>query len=370
MEEQLSWFSPPITELDKAVYRIVMLITGEFGAGKTYTGCQFPNSVFFDIEKGNTFSQYQQQLAKSGSFSYRTDDIDDIISKLKDLYKKKHKYSTVIFDTITALNNNLTNEIYIKYGLANTGAYYKEVQSKIKEFYSALMKLDMNIIYLAHSKTIRAAYRRSQVKYFTPENTRDDLVPDVWKGLEGYVDVSLELQGQVEESGQKFYQVYISKSRYPNLIQNNKHTFNFSFNELKNRMTNIDFISPANHKNSIASFKKSLDSKGLNITAARTTPYSDNELNKMNTKSNVIKPIYNNLKETEIKSVHIPITEKQLKMLQVKKRILISNPKFEFGEYEYKQLLKQFNVEHANDLSKVAATQVIDLLVKLEESKN
>ena len=133
--------------------RLKAFIYGREKVGKTTCCIQFPNSYLIDTENGAIHSQYIELLKKSGSVSFQTGSLDDVMKEIKALRHEKHKFTTVIIDSLTLLYANLVDHYQ---GIVDNkfAGHYQRANQDFSGLMGALLDLDMNVLLTAHAKTL------------------------------------------------------------------------------------------------------------------------------------------------------------------------------------------------------------------------
>ncbi len=133
--------------------RLKAFIYGREKVGKTTCCIQFPNSYLIDTENGAIHSQYIELLKKSGSVSFQTGSFEAVMQEIKALGYEKHKFTTVIIDSLTLLYANLVDHYQ---GIVDNkfAGHYQKANQDFSRLMSALLELDMNVLLTAHAKTL------------------------------------------------------------------------------------------------------------------------------------------------------------------------------------------------------------------------
>lgn len=135
-----------------------ILIFGEPGVGKTWTSLDFPSCYYIDTEGGADLAHYTAKLKKAGGVymgpSDGALDFETVLEQFKALATEKHGFRTVIVDSISKLFNvAITNEAE-RLGDKNAfGADKKPAIAFMRRLVAWANRLDMNVIFIAHSKT-------------------------------------------------------------------------------------------------------------------------------------------------------------------------------------------------------------------------
>ncbi len=131
--------------------RLKALFYGSSGVGKTTAAISFPRPYLIDTERGAENEQYVRLIEKNGGAVFQTTDFDELIKEVKALLTTRHNYKTLIIDPLTTLYNDLLDKSAIRNG-TDFGRHYNEANKHIKHLLSLLLRLDMNILIIAHSK--------------------------------------------------------------------------------------------------------------------------------------------------------------------------------------------------------------------------
>jgi len=146
--------------------RARILVFGPPKNGKTYGLCGFKNALYIDTEGGALEPQYQNQLESAGSMYVGPDegsqDHEKILQAMKALGTTKHKFTTIIYDSLSKLFDSqvaadldrMTDKaIKQKKELESTfGAEKKGAIRFVRRLIRWADMLDMNLILVCHSK--------------------------------------------------------------------------------------------------------------------------------------------------------------------------------------------------------------------------
>jgi len=138
------------------------ILYGQPGVGKTTLASLIPNSVFLDIEKGTSFLDVAR-LQPEGTIS----------EALEELFDDKDKYSTLIIDSLTSLENKHQAEMCAEKGWSSINAldYGKSRTQWKAAFLKVITSLDQfreagkNVLIVAHQKMREAKDPISQDTY-------------------------------------------------------------------------------------------------------------------------------------------------------------------------------------------------------------
>jgi AAA domain len=128
------------------------------GVGKTWFALSsFPAVYYIDTEGGATRSHYMELLSKSGGKYVGVEDgsldFEVVLEQVKALATEKHSFRTVVIDSITKLFNHAIACEAERLGAANAfGADKKPAIAYMRRLVSALSRLDMNCVLIAHEK--------------------------------------------------------------------------------------------------------------------------------------------------------------------------------------------------------------------------
>lgn len=134
-----------------------MLIYGKPGVGKTWTSLDYPSVYYIDTEAGADLMHYTDKLKKAGGVYFGVDqgslDFDTIIEQIQALATETHSYKTLVIDSITKIFNLEIIKEAERLGDKNVfGADKKPAIAKIRRLIAWLVRLDMNVILIAHEK--------------------------------------------------------------------------------------------------------------------------------------------------------------------------------------------------------------------------
>lgn len=142
--------------------RARILVYGPPKNGKTYGLCGFKNALYIDAEGGALEPQYQNQLESAGSMYVGPDegsqDHEKILAAMKALSTSKHKFTTIIYDSLSKLFDSQVasdTDRLVASGRDMEKTFGAEKKGAIR-FVRRLIRwadmLDMNLILVCHSK--------------------------------------------------------------------------------------------------------------------------------------------------------------------------------------------------------------------------
>lgn len=142
--------------------RARILVYGPPKNGKTYGLCGFKNALYIDAEGGALEPQYQDQLEKAGCMyvgpEEGSQDHEKILAAMKSLSTSKHKFTTIVYDSLSKLFDNQVAADTDRMAIAGRDmdkTYGAEKKGAIR-FVRRLIRwadmLDMNLILVCHSK--------------------------------------------------------------------------------------------------------------------------------------------------------------------------------------------------------------------------
>lgn len=142
--------------------RARILVFGPPKNGKTYGLCGFKNALYIDTEGGALEPQYQNQLEAAGSMyvgpEEGSQDHEKILDAMKALGKTKHKFTTIVYDSLSKLFDNQIAADTDKLATAGRdmdktfGAEKKGAIRFVRRLIRWADMLDMNLILVCHSK--------------------------------------------------------------------------------------------------------------------------------------------------------------------------------------------------------------------------
>lgn len=134
-----------------------IVIYGAPGVGKTFFATSFPACYFVDCEGGATRAHYMERLSKAGGKYLGPEDgandFETIIDQVKALATEKHKFKTLVIDSVTKPFISSIATEGERLGKANAfGADKKPAIQAMRRLIAAVHRLDMNVIFVAHEK--------------------------------------------------------------------------------------------------------------------------------------------------------------------------------------------------------------------------
>lgn len=134
-----------------------ILVSGKPGVGKTWAALDFPKVFYVDTEGGANLSHYTDKLSKSGGAYFGPEQgalsFEDIIEQIKALATEDHQYKTLVIDSISKIFYEEISREQERLGSSDQyGASKKPAVGFMRRLVSWIMRLDMNVILIAHSK--------------------------------------------------------------------------------------------------------------------------------------------------------------------------------------------------------------------------
>lgn len=212
--------------------RFRALIYGNKGAGKTHFAVSIPNTYYIDTEGVLKYRKFVEMLNNNNSDSIALYEMTEIIKEIKDLLTLKHDYKTVVIDSITFPYNLLSHmeaERLITKAPHTEGTEFGANVAKAKRLTfhlgMLLMRLDMNVIVIAHEK----------VKYEKSVEIGKEADVNEKMGYALGTQIHLRLQG-------KSHKAFIEKSRYDEIGNNEIIDFDNGYEVIKKRFGEEIFL--------------------------------------------------------------------------------------------------------------------------------
>jgi AAA domain len=169
-----------------------IVIYGPSGVGKTWWALSFPAVYYIDTEGGATRTHYMERLSKSGGVYLGpedgSNDFETIIDQVKALATEKHKFKTLVIDSITKTFISCITAEGERLGIKNAfGADKKPAVQSMRRLVNAIERLDMNVIFIAHEKSewgLDAQGNRAEL----------GKIPDTHEKLIYELDLGLQIQ--------------------------------------------------------------------------------------------------------------------------------------------------------------------------------
>ncbi len=183
-----------------------VLIFGKSGVGKTWQALDFPDVYYIDSEAGADLEHYRQKLINGGGVymgpSDGACDFTVVIDQVKGLATERHHYRTVVIDSVSKLFNNAVALEAERLGDKNAfGADKKPATSAMRQLVAWLMRVDMNVILIAHEKGEWGQNDKG-------ERVEIGQTFDCWDKLEYELDLALRIMKQG-----KTRKAFVRKSR-------------------------------------------------------------------------------------------------------------------------------------------------------------
>ena len=178
-----------------------MVLFGPSGVGKTWFSLAFPNVYYIGSEDGASRDHYTDRLKSSGGVYLGTEDgaldFDVVIEQVKALATEKHRFKTLVIDSITKLFNEAISKEAEKLGDKNAfGADKKPAIAAMRRLVSAISRLDMNVLLIAHEKAewgVDASGQRTEI----------GKAPDCWEKLIYELDLAFQARNDSNASGDR-----------------------------------------------------------------------------------------------------------------------------------------------------------------------
>lgn len=201
-----------------------ILIFGKSGAGKTWQAIDWPDVYYIDTEAGADLAHYQEKLAKVGGMYFGPEQGSQepsvIIDQFRGLATEKHRYKTVVVDSISKIFNKIAAEESDRLTRAGEDDGYGRANKPAVRFVRQIMgwvdRIKMNVIFVAHEKD---EYKGGQCIGVTF---------DAWPKLE--YELHLALQIRKEGTSRK---AFTRKSRLTGFPEN--EIFPWSYEEFAKR---------------------------------------------------------------------------------------------------------------------------------------
>lgn len=207
-----------------------VLIFGKSGVGKTWTALDFPSVYYIDTEAGADLEHYTDKLVKSGGVYMGPEDgacdFSVVLDQIKALATERHDHRTLVIDSISKIFNNAVAIEADRLGDENGyGADKKPAVAAMRQVVAWLMRLDMNVVLIAHEKEEWGVQKNKRGKM---ERVVIGQTFDCWATLEYELHLALRVY---KESTNRL--AYVRKSRLIGFPE--AATFKWSYPEFANR---------------------------------------------------------------------------------------------------------------------------------------
>lgn len=199
--------------------RLKAFFYGSAKVGKTTAAIQFPKPYLIDTERGAENNKYVKLLEKREGVIFQTNDFDEVVKEVTSLLTEKHEFKTLIIDPMTIIYDDLLEKWSAKVG-TDYGKHLGPAAKQMKNLYSLLLRLDMNVIITSHAKT--------EYKMVGKELTLIGNTFDCYKKMDYMFDLILEIQKRGKERV-----AMIKGTRLEGFKED--ETFQFTYEEICNR---------------------------------------------------------------------------------------------------------------------------------------
>lgn len=142
----------------KIEQRFKCFVYGDAGVGKTTFALQFPSPYYIDCENKTRQNVHLDMLEAAGGLYCLRTDYDGLYAEITALATEKHRFKTVIIDSITVPYKALVEDCFqatlSKVGAEDARRAYGLSARKMNQLVNLLLKADMNVIMIAHSKNV------------------------------------------------------------------------------------------------------------------------------------------------------------------------------------------------------------------------
>ena len=128
-----------------------ILIYGMTGVGKTYMSATSPDPIFFDAEGGLLSIRDKKNID-----CIRIKSFEDLSNGYEFLKNEKHKYKTVVLDSITEIHQVCYEEVInrFKHEIAEDRDWLR-IQTKMRHLLRAFRNLDMHVVFTALAEDVK-----------------------------------------------------------------------------------------------------------------------------------------------------------------------------------------------------------------------
>jgi len=204
--------------------RLKALLYADKGAGKTHFCCSIPETYYIDTEGLEDYPHLVGMLEKNGGDIVYLNELTDIIKEVESLLSTKHKYKTVVIDSISfpyAWLAQAESERLAKKSKGDSegtefGANLAKAKRLVFQLGILLSRLDMNVFVIAHEK-VKFLDNKDAGKTFDINDKLAYSLGAVW---------NLRLQGKARK-------LFVEKSRYSELVTGDYVDFDQGYEVIK-----------------------------------------------------------------------------------------------------------------------------------------
>lgn len=160
-DEVLDALLARIAPVEEATSYAKLMVYGPPGSGKTVFACGSPNTLLIDIERGSRSLLNHEHTKATDVLEFRSiQQFKLLIDRLKDGGSLHGKWDTLVVDSATELQKRDLDDVLKREAKADpsrnpfipTGPDYNANTEHMRQIFSDLRNLPMNIVILAHVK--------------------------------------------------------------------------------------------------------------------------------------------------------------------------------------------------------------------------
>ena len=206
-----------------------IIIYGKPGVGKTWASIDFPSVYYIDTEGGANISEYTKKLKDVGGAYFGPEqgsrDFKEVVEQIKALATEKHKYKTVVIDSLTKIFNIEIGREADRLGEKDAfGASKKPAIKLTRNLINWIDRIDMNVILICHEVPVWQNGEQVGTTF------------DAWPKLEYELNLCLNIQkkGQTRKA-------FVTKSRIKAF--SDSESFEWSYDEFAKKYGKINLES-------------------------------------------------------------------------------------------------------------------------------
>lgn len=172
--------------------RIIALLEGDSGVGKSFFIANIKNAVIYDTDLGGGLAEYDERIKKNGSERVEISSFNELFTDMSKRIKDGKLKESICIDHVTGLHqesllrNNPSQDA--DYGRSNNKATYE--WRKIREF---ARTFDCNLFCVSH---LKAEYEKDR---------QVGKMADGAKNIEGDMHIVIKLESTKDDKGRKKY---------------------------------------------------------------------------------------------------------------------------------------------------------------------
>jgi hypothetical protein len=168
----------------KQAERIIMLVSGESGSGKSFFCANIPNALIYDTDVGGGLAAYDARIERNGSERIEVGSYPEIITDLKHRGKQLDKINTLVIDHLSVLQQEAITR-FNPNAEKDFGAAADKGAREWRKIRDLVRRYDFNLVCCSH---LKGKFERQGSKF-----EQVGMQADASKNIEGDFMIHLHL---------------------------------------------------------------------------------------------------------------------------------------------------------------------------------